>query len=107
MVAVSDPLPGNLEAQNPQLAIPDYRERDEDELREEGYGYADYIFYHRELGLQSVRFYAEDVPSGEYRLHYTAQVIATGKFSAPPPLVEEMYAPEIYGRGAATVLISR
>ncbi len=105
LVAVADPLPGNLEALNPAFATTsaprDYISQ------EEGYSYADYVFYQRELGLQSVRFYAERVPAGEYQLSYTAQVIAAGKFTALPPLVEEMYAPEIYGRGAATVLLSK
>lgn len=106
MVAVVDPLPGNLEAMNPAFAT-SHTPRDEYEFLESDYGYADYIFYHRELGLQSVRFYAEHAPAGEYRLNYIAQVIAAGKFMAPPPIVEEMYAPEVYGRGVATLLFSR
>lgn len=106
LVALVDPLPGNLEAMNPALAT-EGGYRDWDEMEYEGYNnYADYIFYNRELGLQSVRFYAEEVPAGEYMLSYTAQVIATGEFTALPTKIEEMYAPEIYGRGTATRLYS-
>ena len=58
-------------------------------------------FYHRQIGRGSVRFYADRLPAGRYRLIYAAQVIARGHFLAPPPQVHEIYAPEVYGRGRA------
>ena len=39
------------------------------------------------------------VPAGNYILSYTAQVIAPGEFAIPPLQVEEMYDPDVFGRG--------
>ncbi len=58
-------------------------------------------FYHRQIGRGVVRFYADRLPAGRYRLIYAAEVIARGHFLAPPPRVHEIYAPEVYGRGRA------
>src|SRR5699024_5159710 len=58
-------------------------------------------FYHREIGFDAVRFYAESLPAGRYRLVYSAQVIAAGEFTAPAPTVKQVYQPDVFGRGVA------
>ncbi len=95
-LVVVDPLPGNLEAVNPEFASM----RD----LEDEYGFS---FYHKVFGLDSVRFYSERTPAGEYRLTYYAQVIAAGEFTALPSTVEAMYIPEVFGRDKSERLRSR
>ncbi len=56
-------------------------------------------FYHRETAFDAVRFYADDLPAGHYRVVYSAQVIAPGTFIAPTPEVKEIYQPDVFGRG--------
>ena len=56
-------------------------------------------FYHRELRHEAARFYADYLPAGNYHLSYSAQAIAGGRFTAAPTRAEEMYDPDVYGRG--------
>ncbi len=56
-------------------------------------------FYHRESHFDAVRFFADDLPAGHYRVVYAAQVIAPGRFIAPAPTVREIYQPDVFGRG--------
>ncbi|MDH5526503.1 MAG: MG2 domain-containing protein [Nitrospirota bacterium] len=110
-VALSDPLAAGLEPINTALAsaskaLAQLGEGDnssggyswnEDDL---WYGaYRSGGFYHREMGLEAVRWFADFISPGTYEMAYVAQAIATGTFSANAPIVEEMYAPETYGAG--------
>ena len=56
-------------------------------------------FYHRELLHDAARFYADYLPAGNYHLSYGAQAMAEGEFSASPAKAEEMYDPDVYGKG--------
>ncbi len=109
-VVVTDPLPGALEAVNHQLATADLTTPERtpggttlwfDYGAWPGYSIATEGFYHREIALDAVRFYADDLPAGHYRLIYAAQVISPGRFLAPPPKVREIYQPDVFGRGRA------
>ncbi|MDH5694224.1 MAG: hypothetical protein OEZ47_14090, partial [Gammaproteobacteria bacterium] len=61
-------------------------------------------FYHRELRHDSTRFYSDYLTPGNHVLSYTAQAIAEGDFSVMPLHVEEMYDPDVYGKGLAARL---
>lgn len=116
-VVVEDPVPGGLEPVNVDLATsssvdaakasarfaPDswYFTRDS----WTGYGAYFASFYHQELRFDAARFYADYLPPGNYHLSYTAQAIARGKFAAPPVHAEEMYDPEVSGRGLPATLV--
>ena len=41
---------------------------------------------------------------GNYHLSYSAQAIATGEFRVLPVHSEEMYDPDVFGKGRAAVL---
>jgi uncharacterized protein YfaS (alpha-2-macroglobulin family) len=56
-------------------------------------------FYHRELGHDAARFYSEILPPGNYHMSYAAQAIAPGQFAALPAQAEEMYDPDVFGKG--------
>lgn len=107
-VVLTDPLPGAFEAVNHRLATADMTAPQ----RMPGgtvlwfnygawpnYSVTDSGFYHRDIALDAVRFYAQVLPAGHYRLIYTAQVISPGRFLAPPPRVREIYQPDVFGRG--------
>lgn len=110
-VVVNDPVPGCLEPVNKNLAtaaLMDQRQLN-DQPAEGAWWYklkdwVDYnamrwSFYHKELRHESVRFYADYLPKGNYYLSYVAQVIADGEFVVAPTHAEEMYNPETFGRG--------
>ena len=109
-VVVSDPLPGAFEAVNRQLATAldssPAHQAGRTVLMFDGGDWPELSmvsggFYHRETAFDAVRFYADTLLAGRYRLVYAAQVIAPGRFLAPAPQVREIYHPDVFGRGAS------
>jgi alpha-2-macroglobulin len=110
-VVVDDPVPGGLEPVNRDLATASAVDADASDYSPSGgsfwfkysdwseYGIASWSFYHRELGHDAARFYADYLPAGHYHLSYGAQAMAEGRFSAAPTKAEEMYDPDVYGKG--------
>jgi uncharacterized protein YfaS (alpha-2-macroglobulin family) len=110
-VVVDDPVPGGLEPVNRDLATASTVDADATEFQAAGgslwfkysdwseYGIALWSFYHRELKHEAARFYADYLPAGHYHLSYGAQAMAEGQFSASPTKAEEMYDPDVYGKG--------
>jgi len=110
-VVVDDPVPGGLEPVNRELATASTVDADATEFQAAGgsfwfkysdwseYGVALWSFYHRELTHEAARFYADYLPAGHYHLSYCAQAMADGQFTAPPTKAEEMYDPDVYGKG--------
>lgn len=115
-VVVDDPVPGGLEPVNRDLATASIVDADKGEFKAAGgswwFKYSDWIsynlsrwsFYHKELRHDSVRFYSDYLPAGNYHLSYTAQAIAPGDFVIMPVHAEEMYDPDVYGKGVAEKL---
>jgi uncharacterized protein YfaS (alpha-2-macroglobulin family) len=110
-VVVDDPVPGGLEPVDRDLATASTVDADATAFPAAGgsfwfkysdwseYGIALWDFYHRELRHEDARFYADYLPAGHYHLSYGAQAIAEGVFSAAPTLSQEMYDPDVYGKG--------
>jgi len=110
-VVVDDPVPGGLEPVDRDLATGSTVDADAADFSAAGgafwfkysdwseYGVALWDFYHRELKADAARFYADYLPAGHYHLSYGAQAIAEGTFSAAPTKAEEMYDPDVYGKG--------
>jgi uncharacterized protein YfaS (alpha-2-macroglobulin family) len=115
-VVVDDPVPGGLEPVNRDLATASAVDADKGAFKAAGgswwfryndwssYGVSRWSFYHRELRHDAARFYSEYLPAGNYHLSYTAQAIAPGEFVVLPVHAEEMYDPDVYGRGVPGVL---
>ena len=115
-VVIDDPVPGGLEPVNRDLATASTVDADEgaydaaggswwhqfDDWR--GYGRSWWSFYHQELRHDAARFYSDYLPGGNYHLSYVAQAIATGEFTVLPLRAEEMYDPDVYGRGMPAAL---
>lgn len=110
-VVVDDPVPGGLEPVNRDLATASTVDADKakylhgegslwwrhDDWRE--YGLTFWSFYHQELRHHAARFYSQYLPQGRYHLSYVAQAIAPGEFTVMPTHVEEMYDPDVFGKG--------
>ncbi len=115
-VVVDDPVPGGIEPVNRDLATASQVDAEKGEVPRAGgsfwfsrdgwRGYADsrWSFYHRELGHDAVRFYSDWLAPGAYHLAWLGQVIASGEFQVLPVKAEEMYDPDVFGRGAAALL---
>lgn len=116
-VVVDDPLPGGLETVNRDLATASSVDDAAAIYDQSGgswwfkfgdwteYNASFWSFYHREMRHDAVRFYADWLPPGNYHLSYAAQAIADGTFAALPTRAEEMYDPDVYGRGVSGELI--
>jgi uncharacterized protein YfaS (alpha-2-macroglobulin family) len=110
-VVVDDPVPGGLEPVNRELATASTVDADAAEFHAAGgafwfkfsdwseYGIQLWSFYHRELMHEAARFYADYLPAGHYHLSYAAQAMAEGDFNSSPTKAEEMYDPDVYGKG--------
>jgi uncharacterized protein YfaS (alpha-2-macroglobulin family) len=115
-VVVDDPVPGGLEPVNRDLATASIVDADKEEFQAAGgswwFKYSDWTsynashwsFYHKELRHDAVRFYSDYLPAGNYHLSYMAQAIAAGNFVIMPIHAEEMYDPDVYGKGVAEKL---
>ena len=116
-VVVDDPVPGGLEPVNRDLATASQVDADKAEGQYAGgslwfshdewseYGFSWWNFYHKELRHHAARFYSDYLPAGNYHLSYVAQAIAPGEFSVMATHSEEMYEPEVFGKGMPAKLI--
>jgi len=116
-VVVNDPVPGGMEPVNRDLANASTVDADPGVYKAaegswwykhtdwSGYRNSRWSFYHSELRHNAARFYSEYLRAGNYHLSYTAQVIAPGKFTVLPVRAEEMYDPDIHGRGVQDLLM--
>ena len=115
-VVVDDAVPGGLEPVNRDLATASRFDAEKGDFKAVGgsfwfrftdwqeYNASLWSFYHRELRHDSVRFYSDYLPAGRYHLSYTAQAIAEGEFAMMPVHAEEMYDPDVFGKGLPGVL---
>jgi uncharacterized protein YfaS (alpha-2-macroglobulin family) len=110
-VVVDDPVPGGLEPISRDLATTSDVDAAKGAFKAAGgswwfqfsdwrsYNVSRWCFYHKELRHDSVRFYSDYLPAGNYHLSYTAQAIAAGEFVEMPVHAEEMYDPDVFGKG--------
>ena len=115
-VVVNDPVPGGLEPVNRDLATTSKVDADKASGQYSGgslwfgfddweeYGESWWSFYHQELRHHAATFYADYLSAGHYHLSYIAQAIAPGEFSVMATHAEEMYDPEVFGKGKPAIL---
>ncbi len=115
-VVVNDPVPGGLEPLNRDIANTSIVDSGKGAFDKSGgswyYKFSDWVnfdssrwsFYRQEIRHDSVRFYSDYLPPGNYHLSYVAQAIAEGEFRTMPVFAEEMYDPNVYGKGVETVV---
>ncbi|GAB6096461.1 hypothetical protein JCM14469_27140 [Desulfatiferula olefinivorans] len=110
-LVVDDPVPGGLEPVNRDLATASRFDADKGDFEAAGgsfwftfsdwraYHASRWNFYHKELRHDSVRFYSDYLPAGNYHLSYTAQAVAEGEFRMLPVFAGEMYDADVFGTG--------
>lgn len=97
MVAVSDTVPGGLRAIDKRLeGVSDPQIQVADE--------GSFWFFERQLSVTDARFYATNMPAGQQEIIYYTQARHAGRYAWPGARAELMYAPQRYGRTAASVL---
>ncbi|MCK4304649.1 MAG: hypothetical protein KAY24_10470, partial [Candidatus Eisenbacteria sp.] len=62
-------------------------------------------FEHQNLRDDRAEVFASLLPGGTYAYAYAVRATTPGCFFAPPPKVEEMYAPETFGRGQGEIVV--
>lgn len=90
-VALIDPLPAGLEAQNPTHAT----------VRTDAHAPHAWWVDHQNQRDERVEAFAVELSPGEREYSYIARATTVGEFTAPPARAEEMYAPESFGRSAS------
>jgi alpha-2-macroglobulin len=114
-VVVDDPIPGGLEPVNRDLGTSANLEVDssdkpyaDDSLWLKYNDWEEYggwwNFYHKELRHHAAIFYSDYLSPGRYHLSYVAQAIAPGEFTVMGTHAEEMYEPDIHGKGQPALL---
>ncbi|MCB9760081.1 MAG: Ig-like domain-containing protein [Alphaproteobacteria bacterium] len=114
-VAIVDPLPAGLEPVDTFFKTTASAMEGEDAVDSGAWRYgwdtgydvpeqrtwSDWVFNHREMRDDGVYLYADYMPAGIHTYTYYARATTPGDYAHPAATVEEMYAPEIFGRTAA------
>ncbi len=99
LVVLDDPFPAGFEAVNQSFAN---REREPFHADPS----ASHVT-HRELRDDRVITFFDELPAGQVRTSYVLRVVSGGTYRVPPTRAECMYAPDVFGRTAASVTVTR
>ncbi len=105
-VALSDPLPAGLEIINPELAITGSEgQTTGTQAPRYGWWWHWNWFDHQNLRDERAEVFTSLLWDGVYEYSYIARATTPGRFVVPPTKAEEMYSPEVFGRGASDIVI--
>jgi len=106
-VALVDPLPAGLEPMNPALAVTGTIAHDPAAQKGASarWGWTSTWYEHQNMRDERVEAFASRVWEGIHEYVYTARATTPGTFVVSPPKAEEMYSPEVFGRGAGDKVI--
>ena len=105
-VALVDPLPAGLEALNPALATTGSIPEDpEAESSGNPWWWSRAWYEHQNLRDDRAEAFSTRVSPGVYDYVYVARATTPGRFVVPPPKAEQMYAPEVFGRGRSDIVV--
>ncbi|MBN1219630.1 MAG: Ig-like domain-containing protein [Anaerolineae bacterium] len=103
-VVVEDPFPAGTEGIDTSLATtsvaserPELTRTDRRSPWWRGYGW--WYFSHAEVRDEKAVLFATYLPKGTYEYTYTIRASVPGEFRVIPTHAEEMYFPEVFGRG--------
>ncbi|HHN93553.1 MAG TPA: alpha-2-macroglobulin, partial [Anaerolineae bacterium] len=111
-VVVEDPLPAGGEAINPELATTSLLEQGG--VLTGGGGAKRWPVFYRwwwqwysrsEMRDDRVVLFADYLPAGTYEYVYTFRATQPGEYNVIPTTAQEMYFPEVFGRGAGQSLV--
>lgn len=103
-VALVDPLPAGLEILNPALATTERLPADPN-ARRDGWWWWRQWYEHQNLRDDRAEAFTTLLWDGVYEYSYVARATTPGEFVVPPAKAEEMYSPEVFGRGAVDRVI--
>ncbi len=98
-VALVDPLPAGLEILNPALASTERIPADPS-ARRDGWWWWRQWYEHQNLRDDRAEAFTTLLWDGVYDYSYVARATTPGTFVVPAAKAEEMYSPEVFGRGA-------
>lgn len=104
-VALVDPLPAGFEALNPALATTGELPPDVKDPSQNRTWWWGPWFDHQNLRDERAEAFTSLLWEGVYDYTYVCRATTPGRFVAPPPKAEEMYSPEVFGRGAGDVVV--
>jgi len=105
-VALVDPMPAGFEAVNPALAVSGSIPQDPADQGSTRYWWWRRTWYeHQNLRDERAEAFASLLWDGIHTYSYVARATTPGEFVVPPPKAEEMYSPEVFGRGATDRVI--
>ena len=99
-VALVDPLPAGLEAENPALATTGVLPSDPSAVSNQPWWYwwTRTWYEHENLRDERVEAFTSLLWDGAWEYTYLARATTPGTFVVPPAKAEEMYSPETFGR---------
>ena len=103
-VALVDPLPAGLEPMNSALAVTGPIPHDPADTSSRNW-WARSWYEHENMRDERVEAFASLLWEGVHEYVYVARATTPGAFVVPPPKAEEMYSPEVFGRGAGDKLV--
>jgi hypothetical protein len=99
-------MPAGFEAVNPALAVSGSIPQDPADQGSTRYWWWRWTWYeHQNLRDERAEAFASLLWDGIHTYSYVARATTPGEFVVPPPKAEEMYSPEVFGRGATDRVI--
>ena len=103
-VALIDPIPAGFEIVNPALATSEpIPQADPSESAFSGFWWYRW-FDHQNLRDDRAEAFSTWLGAGSYEYTYVARATTPGTFVTPPTRAEQIYEPEVFGRGASTTV---
>jgi uncharacterized protein YfaS (alpha-2-macroglobulin family) len=104
-VVIDDALPAGLEAVDQSLLTSEQEgipiSLGWEDIQRKGWGW--WYFDHVELRDEKVVLSVDYLPAGTYIYTYLVRAVTPGTFQTIPPIGQEFYFPEVYGRGAGSI----
>ena len=104
-VALVDPLPGGLEAQNPALATTGTLPQSGAEKQPWWWWWSRTWYEHENLRDERVEAFTSLLWDGVHEYEYVARATTPGRYVVPPAKAEEMYMPETFGRSGTDIVV--
>ncbi len=103
-VALVDPIPAGIEPLNAALAVTGPIPHDPS-AKESTSWWSRSWYEHQNMRDERVEAFASLLWEGVHEYVYVARATTPGTFVVPPPKAEEMYSPEVFGRGGGDRVI--
>jgi len=104
-VALVDPMPAGFESLNPALAVTGSVPQDPEDTGTRYWWWRWTWYEHQNLRDERAEAFASWLSHGIHTYTYVARATTPGEFVVPPLKAEEMYSPEVFGRGGTDRVI--